>query len=51
MKNLNFLKKLELGLQLERLVIGIEEPVLVKDLGEILAKIDSGNGGYNFPDI
>lgn len=47
MKNLNFLKKLELGLQLERLVIGIEEPVLVKDLGEILAKIDSGNGGYN----
>ena len=47
MNELNFLKKLELGLQLERLVIGIEEPVLVKDLGEILAKIDSGNGGYN----
>ena len=47
MKELNFLGKLEMGLQLERLVIGIEEPVLVKDLGEIKAKIDSGNGGYN----
>lgn len=47
MKEMNFLGKLELGLQLERLVIGIEEPVLVKDLGEIKAKIDSGNGGYN----
>lgn len=47
MENLNFLGKLEMGLQLERLVIGIEEPILVKDLGEIMAKIDSGNGGYN----
>ena len=47
MKKLNFLGKLEMGLQLERLVIGIEEPILVKDLGEIMAKIDSGNGGYN----
>ena len=47
MKELNFLGKLEMGLQLERLVIGIEEPILVKDLGEIMAKIDSGNGGYN----
>ena len=47
MNELNFLGKLEMGLQLERLVIGIEEPVLVKDLGEIKAKIDSGNGGYN----
>ena len=47
MNGLNFLGKLEMGLQLERLVIGIEEPVLVKDLGEIKAKIDSGNGGYN----
>lgn len=47
MKNLNFFKKLEMGLQLERLVIGLEEPILIKDLGEITAKIDSGNGGYN----
>lgn len=46
-EEMNFMKKLELGLQLERLVIGIEEPILVKDLGEIQAKIDSGNGGYN----
>jgi hypothetical protein len=36
-----------MGLQLERLVIGLEEPILIKDLGEITAKIDSGNGGYN----
>ena len=32
---------------LERLVIGLEEPVLIKGLGELSAKIDSGNGGYN----
>lgn len=32
---------------LERLVIGLQEPVLIKNLGEITAKIDSGNGGFN----
>lgn len=32
---------------LERLVIGLEEPILVKGIGELSAKIDSGNGGYN----
>ena len=32
---------------MERLVIGLEEPVLIKGLGELSAKIDSGNGGYN----
>lgn len=34
-------------LVLERLVIGIQEPVLVKGLGELTAKVDSGNGGLN----
>lgn len=34
-------------LTLEKLVIGIEEPILIKGIGELIAKIDSGNGGYN----
>lgn len=34
-------------LTLERMVIGLEEPILIKGVGELLAKIDSGNGGYN----
>lgn len=29
------------------MVIGLEEPILVKGIGELLAKIDSGNSGYN----
>ena len=29
------------------MVIGLEEPILIKGVGELLAKIDSGNGGYN----
>lgn len=28
-------------------MIGLEEPVLVKGIGEISAKVDSGNGGFN----
>ena len=34
-------------LTLEKMVIGIEEPVLVKGIGELIAKIDSGNSGHN----
>ena len=34
-------------LQLEKLVIGLEEPISIKGIGEFVAKIDSGNGGYN----
>ena len=34
-------------LTLERMVIGLEEPILIKGIGELLAKIDSGNSGYN----
>lgn len=34
-------------LTLEKMVIGVEEPVLVKGIGELVAKIDSGNSGYN----
>ena len=44
MKYIDFLEQKVL---LERLVIGLEEPVLIKGLGELSAKIDSGNGGYN----
>lgn len=29
------------------MVIGLEEPILIKGIGEIIAKVDSGNGGYN----
>ena len=29
------------------MVIGVEEPVLVKGIGELIAKVDSGNSGYN----
>lgn len=34
-------------LQLEKLVIGLEEPILIKGAGEFIAKVDSGNGGFN----
>ena len=44
---MTLLEQLETKVLLERLVIGLEEPVLVKGLGELQAKIDSGNGGYN----
>ena len=44
---MTYLDYLEQKILLERLVIGLEEPVLVKGLGELQAKIDSGNGGYN----
>lgn len=44
---MTYLDYLEQKVLLERLVIGLEEPVLVKGLGELQAKIDSGNGGYN----
>ena len=43
---MTYLDYLEKKVLLERLVIGLEEPVLVKGLGELQAKIDSGNGGY-----
>lgn len=32
---------------LERLVIGLQEPVLIKGIGKLTAKVDSGNGGHN----
>lgn len=34
-------------LTLEKMVIGVEEPILIKGIGEIVAKVDSGNSGYN----
>lgn len=42
-----FFEDTEIKIQLEKLVIGLEEPILVKGIGEIIAKIDSGNNGYN----
>lgn len=36
-----------LRLTLEKMVIGVEEPILIKGIGEIIAKVDSGNSGYN----
>ena len=32
---------------IERFIIGVEEPILIKPVGEFVAKIDSGNSGYN----
>ena len=34
-------------LTLEKMVIGVEEPILIKGIGEMIAKVDSGNGGFN----
>lgn len=47
---MNLLETLEDRLVFERLVIGLEEPVLIKGLGKLIAKIDSGNSGYNVLD-
>lgn len=44
---MTYLSFLEKKVLLQRLVIGLEQPVLIKGLGELQAKIDSGNGGYN----
>lgn len=46
MKKTSISKKIY-ALTLEKMVIGIEEPILIKGVGELMAKIDSGNGGYN----
>lgn len=31
----------------ERLIIGVQEPIMIKGIGTLNAKVDSGNGGYN----
>lgn len=41
------LDKLQSLLLKEKLVIGIVEPITIKDVGTFSAKIDSGNSGYN----
>lgn len=41
------LDKLQSLLLKEKLVIGITEPITIKNVGTFSAKIDSGNGGYN----
>ena len=47
MNFLENLKKKNYQLQLEKLIVGIEEPIFIKGLGNIVAKVDSGNGGFN----
>jgi hypothetical protein len=32
---------------IEKYVIGLMEPIFIKGIGQVEAKIDSGNGGYN----
>lgn len=36
-----------LQLQLEKLIVGVEEPVFIKGIGQVTAKVDSGNSAYN----
>lgn len=47
MKYISSLKRKNLQLQLEKLIVGVEEPIFIKGIGEINAKVDSGNGAYN----
>lgn len=47
MKALKYLNKINYKLQLEKLVVGVEEPIFIKGIGSVLAKVDSGNGAYN----
>lgn len=47
MKALNYLRKRNYQLWLEKLVVGVEEPIFIKGVGNILAKVDSGNGAFN----
>lgn len=44
---MNSFEKLQLKVILEKLIVGLEEPILIKSVGKMIAKIDSGNGGYN----
>lgn len=46
-EGIKHLNKIAYKLQLEKLIIGIEESIFIKGVGDILAKVDSGNGGYN----
>lgn len=46
-EGIKHLNKIAFKLQLEKLIIGIEESIFIKGVGDILAKVDSGNGGYN----
>lgn len=44
---LDYLNSRNLQLQLEKLIIGVEEPIFITGIGEVLAKVDSGNSAYN----
>lgn len=47
MSFLKYVKTKNYQLQLEKLIIGLEEPIFIKGIGNILAKVDSGNGAFN----
>lgn len=47
MKIINHIGTLHYKLLLEKLIIGVEEPIFIKGVGTILAKSDSGNGAFN----
>lgn len=47
MRTLNYINKRNYQLQLEKLIIGVEEPIFIKGIGTVLAKADSGNSAFN----
>ena len=47
MKVLDYINNRNYKLTLEKLIIGVEEPIFIKGVGEILAKADSGNSAFN----
>lgn len=47
MKALSYINKRNYQLQLEKLIIGVEEPIFIKGIGNVLAKADSGNSAFN----
>lgn len=44
---MNSFEKLQLKVILEKMIVGLEEPILIKSVGKMIAKVDSGNGGLN----
>ena len=47
MKVLDYINNRNYKLTLEKLIIGVEEPIFIKGVGSVLAKADSGNSAFN----
>lgn len=47
MKILDYINNRNYKLTLEKLIIGVEEPIFINGIGTILAKADSGNSAFN----